>query len=249
MLTRNIFISRILALHQEIRKKINEVGIIRTIKLSEHKLINEIGKFISFNKNNKHPFDLMYGTDTDGIIKPDYLDIPIEKTVHAVRYQTAIVDVFLGILNSLLISHEEFLFIDLGSGKGRALLLASKFPYKEIIGIELSENLHEIAIKNIQIYRDELQKCYKIKSICCDVYSYEMPHDENIVFYLYNPFDAHVMRSVLQKIENIIQRYHKKIFIAYLKPVHRDVFDQSAYLQIVRETERYIIYKNSILIS
>jgi hypothetical protein len=190
-----------------------------------------------------HPFDRKYGTDTSGIIKPEALDIPDDKMAHANRYQTAIVEVFFDIVNSLAISYEEFLFVDLGSGKGRALLLASQFPFKGIIGVELSAYLHGIACRNIQIYRDELQQCHKIQSVCQDVTNYQIPH-EKLVFYMFNPFDGQVMRAVLSNIEDSIRGYHRDIYIAYLKPVYRNAFDRAALLQIVKETERYVIYKN-----
>jgi SAM-dependent methyltransferase len=230
-------------LRREIRRKFREVGIGGAIKLGVRKLIRELCQFASSKKQYLDSFDLKYGTDTSGIIKPGALDIPDDKVVHAVQYQTAIVDVFLDILNSLSISYEEFFFVDMGSGKGRALLLASHYPFKGIIGVEFSENLHKIASSNISIYKDKLQQCHRIQSVCEDVADFETPK-EKIVFYLFNPFDDHVVRSVLSNIEDSIRRYFRDIYIAYLKPVHRDVFDRATFFQIVKETERYVIYKN-----
>ena len=236
------------ALRREIQRKIREVGIVGTLKLGVRKLICDMREALHLKKQDSHPFDLRYGTDTSGIIKPGALDIPDDKVEHAVQYQTAIVDVFLDILNSLSISYEEFIFVDMGSGKGRALLLASQYPFKGIIGVELSENLHRIACRNIQIFKDEGQQCNKIQSLCLDVADYEIPK-EKIVFYLFNPFDGHIMRSLLLNIEDSIHRYPRDIYIAYLKPLHRDVFDRSAFLQIAKETERYVIYKNELCAS
>lgn len=231
---------------RQIGRQCREVGITGTFKLCAGKLISEASELFSLKKEAVHPFDLKYGTETSGIIKPRSLDIPDEMVLHAIRYQTAIVEVFLDILTSLSISYEDYLFVDLGSGKGRALLLASQFPFKGVIGVELSANLHRIACQNIQVYRDELQQCHKVQSVCEDAGNYEIP-DENIVFYLYNPFDEHVMRVVLSNIQGSIRRYPRDIYLAYLKPVYRDVFERAGFLQIVKETERYVIYKNKPL--
>src|SRR5690242_5062036 len=38
----------------------------------------------------------------------------------------------------------DFTFIDLGSGKGRTLLMASDYPFRAIIGVELLPALHQI---------------------------------------------------------------------------------------------------------
>jgi hypothetical protein len=227
----------------KIRSKIGKIGLGGTIKLGVYKLISKVRELAFLKKQDVHPFDLKYGTDTSGIIKPEALDISADKVAHAIRYQTAKVEVFLDILNSFSISYEDFFFIDLGSGKGRALLLASQFPFKGIIGVELSAHLHKIACRNIEIYRDKLQQCHRIQSICEDVTNYTIPH-EKIVFYLFNPFDEQVMDKLLSNIGDSLHRYHRDIYIAYLKPVHREVFDYASILQIVKQSERYVIYKN-----
>ena len=79
--------------------------------------------------------------------------------------------------------------------------------------------------------------------MCEDVTNYKIP-DDKIVFYLFNPFDEHVMRSVLHNIEESLHIYPREIYIAYLRPVYRNVLDKSEFLQEIKETERYIIYKN-----
>jgi hypothetical protein len=231
------------ALYLKIKRKVSEIGVVGTVQLGVSKLISEISALGSSKKQDLHPFDLKYGTDTSGIIKPEALDIPDGRKKHAVRYQTAIVDVFIEILDSLPIVFEEYFFLDLGSGKGRALLLASQYPFKGIIGVELSEALNTIACRNIHIYRDELQRCHGIQSVCDDVANCEIPK-EKTVFYLYNPFDDHVMRAVLSNIEDSLSKHPRDIYIAYLKPVHRDLFDRAQFLKINKETERYVIYQN-----
>lgn len=236
-------ISKASALRREIQNKIRKIGIVETIKSGATKLIGEMGALVFLKKQGLHPFDIKYGTDTSGIIKPEALDIPDDKIMHAVRYQTAIVDVFFDALKSLPIDFEEFLFVDLGSGKGRALLLASEYPFKAIWGVELSLSLQAIANRNIQIYKSESQRCHLVQSICEDVTKFQIPK-EKIVFYLFNPFDDHVMCTVARNIEDSLQEYFRDIYIVYLKPVHRNIFDQAAFLNITVETERYVIYKS-----
>jgi SAM-dependent methyltransferase len=50
-------------------------------------------------------------------------------------------------------SLDEFTFIDIGCGKGRALLLASKFGFQRILGLELSSRLVAVAKTNISKYQ------------------------------------------------------------------------------------------------
>src|SRR4051794_15187739 len=65
-------------------------------------------------------------------------------------------------------SLEDFTFVDLGSGKGRTLLMASHYPFRRILGIELLPSLHRIAVDNLAQYKSNLQRCFALESICAD---------------------------------------------------------------------------------
>ena len=67
---------------------------------------------------------------------------------YAVRYDPSNPEVVRGLISKLQIDYSRFSFIDFGSGKGRVLLVAAGFPFKEVIGVEFSRELHEVALKN-----------------------------------------------------------------------------------------------------
>src|SRR6204780_4588149 len=79
----------------------------------------------------------------------------------------------------------EFVFVDLGSGKGRTLLLASDYPFRRIVGVELLPTLNQIAQENLQKYRSESQKCFALESFCGDATAFAFPA-EPMVLYLFN---------------------------------------------------------------
>ena len=110
--------------------------------------------------------------------------------------------------------------------------------FKRVLGVELDPGLCEIARKNMKRLNIEgvsiLNKDATLIAEELDIFNY---------FYLYNPFDAQVMRSLLSNIEDSINKYPREIYIAYLKPVHRKVFDRAPFLRIIKETERYLIYE------
>jgi len=99
-------------------------------------------------------FDRAYDVDTDG----DFggwtylsdLSIPSPNWIHGNNYTGIDPERFSGILAGVTIKFEDFVFIDFGSGKGRALLLASEFPFKRIVGVEFSPELHAAAVDNIR---------------------------------------------------------------------------------------------------
>jgi methylase of polypeptide subunit release factors len=50
---------------------------------------------------------------------------------------------------SLDVEHKDFTFIDLGSGKGRALVLALSYPFRRVVGVEFALELHRVAEANL----------------------------------------------------------------------------------------------------
>jgi SAM-dependent methyltransferase len=96
------------------------------------------------------------------------LNIPRPNWIYGNDYSGIAPERFFAILSSLNLRFEDFTFIDFGSGKGRALLLASEFPFKRIIGVEFSPELHAIAQRDIERYNSAGQKCKSIESVCSD---------------------------------------------------------------------------------
>jgi hypothetical protein len=77
-------------------------------------------------------------------------------------------------------------FADLGSGKGKELIVASQFPFKRVVGVELSAELVRLARVNVERARRRLH-ARDIEVITRDVLEGEVPDDLTFVF-LYCPF-------------------------------------------------------------
>jgi len=190
-------------------------------------------------------FDATYGTDTAGIIQPWNLDIPDSLVGQAVQYGTAGCSGFTALLASLNIAHQNYVFIDLGSGKGRALLLASRFPFKQILGVELSSQLHQVALLNITRFRADWQQCARVMTVCENATAFKFPA-ENIVLYLYNPFGAETLRTVVTNMESSLRVLPRRVYVIYVKPAHRKVFDESEDFSLMRSMQSDLIYANSM---
>src|SRR3984957_2898222 len=89
-------------------------------------------------------------------------------------------------INQTTINFRDFVFTDLGSGKGRTLLMASDYPFRRIIGVELLPTLHQIAQENLSKYHGETQKCFAVESVCADAVHFAFPA-EPMVLYLFHP--------------------------------------------------------------
>jgi SAM-dependent methyltransferase len=157
-----------------------------------------------------------------------------------VQYQASEPELFGEILRSLPVSVEGFTFIDLGSGKGRTLLMASHYPFQRIIGVELLEELNAIAVANIARYKSEQQKCFVIESHAGDARRFEFP-GAPIILYLFNPFPKHVLREVLANLHASMRRIPRPVYVIYHNLIHESVFAEQKWLHQVRRTHQWLV--------
>src|ERR1035438_2297402 len=105
-------------------------------------------------------FDRKFGVDTSGIVYLSDLDIASPNFVHGTRYGPTLKKTFDEVVGQVPIAHSDFVFIDVGSGKGAVLLYASEYPFQRVVGVEFSRELHEIAQKNIARYQNPARRCF-----------------------------------------------------------------------------------------
>jgi len=177
--------------------------------------------------------DARLGVDTAGVITPEHLDIDGIRKRQAVQYQpTGSLSFGLALAN-LPINHSDYVFVDYGSGKGRALFLAAQFPFKKCVGVELSRNLHRICEDNIGRLRSKSLKCRDIRSICCDAASFPIP-EEPAVLYFFQPFNRDVFSIVLGNILRSLRSCPRDLLVLYYHPGLEDHIGQTDFLYRVR---------------
>lgn len=106
-------------------------------------------------------------------------------------------------------------FIDLGSGMGRAVLIASELPFRRVIGVELSPELHAAALANLAKAR--IKRPEVIELVCADVRGYQVPDDVTVV-YLFNPFNGEVFDAAVAQILASYDRAPRRMRIVYCLP-------------------------------
>jgi SAM-dependent methyltransferase len=140
------------------------------------------------------------------------------------------------------IDFREFAFIDLGSGKGRTLLMASDYPFRRIMGVELLPSLNEIAQQNLAEYRSQSQKCFAIESICADATSFDPPR-EALVIYLFNPFPESGLRRSLANLAKSLAEHPRPTYILYSNPQLDSVMTETGCLKRITGTHQYSIFR------
>jgi SAM-dependent methyltransferase len=135
----------------------------------------------------------------------------------------------------------DFVFIDLGSGKGRTLLMASDYPFCRVVGVELLPALNLIAQENLNKYRSDAQKCFAIESTCADAAGFDFP-GEPIVLFLFNPFPESGLRRVIANLEQSLREYPRKVYVLYHNPLLEHVLSASAILKRICGTHQYSLF-------
>ncbi|MGA2353373.1 MAG: class I SAM-dependent methyltransferase [Terriglobales bacterium] len=156
-------------------------------------------------------------------------------------YQPTEPSLFREMMASLPIALDEFTFIDIGSGKGRTLLMASEYPFKKIVGVELIAELHRAAEENIRAYKSATQRCSQIEAVCADAREFPFP-DESLVLYLFNPLPEAGMRRLLANLEASLAEKSRTVYVLYHNPLLEHVIGERTGFEKVGGTEQFSVY-------
>jgi len=137
----------------------------------------------------------------------------------------------------------DFVFVDLGSGKGRTLLMASEYPFRRVVGVELLPALHQAAQENLSKYRSESQKCFALESVCADATEFPFPA-EPMVLFLFNPFQEAGLKRVIANLEESLRANPRSVYVLYHNPLLEHVLSESAALKKIGGTHQYVIYRS-----
>jgi hypothetical protein len=182
----------------------------------------------SYIEERKEAFDARFGTDTAAPF------LGSARTPGAYFYVATTASVIYEILSSLALPPDTFAFVDMGSGKGRALLVASEFAFAKIVGVELSSHLHRIAVANIERYSPASQRCTEFQLHCMDVVDYRYGK-EPLVLFLFDPFGRETLQKVIANLEASLSAMPREAYVVYVYPQFEDVLQNSRLLRRVKE--------------
>jgi SAM-dependent methyltransferase len=163
-------------------------------------------------------FDAKYGLDTQMPVPVSDLETSAPGARFANRYEGTPIAALHKIIRRLKVRQSRFTFIDLGSGKGRVLLIAAQYRFKSVIGVEFSKKLHDIALLNITKFAESgLTKTSAI-STNCDAGEFDFSGLGDKIVFCYNPFGADLMNRVLDNLQSPACQGGETIFL-YLGPM------------------------------
>lgn len=151
-----------------------------------------------------HPFDRAWGTDTGGLIPRESLLTGHASDRHLTAYY-AVAPSILDVLIDLWLQTppvfpiDRYTFLDLGAGKGRALMTATLHPFAEAVGIELNPALAAICRKNLKLFTKVAPILTHPVLIEGDVLEAPLP-DGPVLAFMFHPFEAPLLRRFLKRI-------------------------------------------------
>ena len=129
---------------------------------------------------------------------------------------------------------ERDVLLDYGCGLGRAVVVGALYPFRKVIGVELSAELSQAARQNVRRAAPRL-RCSAVEIVTADAAEYQVPPEVNCVF-LFNPFTGPVLRAVLDRLHHSWLQHPRKLRLVYLYPSHEpNLLEECHWLEAERE--------------
>jgi SAM-dependent methyltransferase len=127
--------------------------------------------------------------------------------------------------------------VDVGAGLGRVVLHAARRPYRQIVGVEISPALLEVAKDNRAAYRGELA-CRDIRLVRADAADFTFPRGD-LVVYLYNPFRTEVLAPLLDR---LCADRRRDVALVYHTPLERAALDAHLAFELIADLGFGLVY-------
>jgi hypothetical protein len=194
-------------------------------------------------------FDRRHGTDTAGEVNLSETGVSAQDAARGhLVYRPVWEADFHGALGGLGIDFSGYTFIDIGSGKGKLLMLASDYPFARIVGVEFSPGLHAIAVANLARYASTSQRCRDLESTQCDALHYSLP-DGPLVCLLFSALDRGTMQAFLVRLDRDVAVRDDPVFLLFGSLRRVAELKQSippfANLRLVHEDRKLMTFANA----
>ena len=195
---------------------------------------------------NDRSFDRRYGTRTftRGSLKHKQTDVLGPNGDENQGHQPIQVRVFSRMVKDFrqLEDPSHFVFLDLGSGRGRAVLMAAERRFKKCIGVEFSKAIHSIAEENAHAFVSKMKNAPPVEFHLRDAADFSLPVEDTVCF-LYNPFGPRVMESVLANVKDSLQAHPRSFYLIYRNPLLAAQIESGDLLVPVIRRQSYIVYR------
>jgi len=199
-------------------------------------------RLLAEHLRHESAFDAAHNVDTAGRADLSALDVVGRNRDHGHYYHGVDAPLCRRIVGALPIDHPRYTFVDFGSGKGKALLVAAEWPFASIVGVEFAKELHDVAESNIRSYRNPRQQCRAVSSVWMDAAQYDLPRGSLVLFF-YNPFNEVVLNNVLANVQASLAREPRDVWACYANPYAHAPLDDASFAELALSGPGYRIYR------
>jgi SAM-dependent methyltransferase len=183
-----------------------------------------------------HPFDQIHSTDTSGLVPAHDLVTGHPHDEHVTAYYGVAPSILRALIQQWFATNPphhitDYTFLDIGAGKGRAILLASEFPFRQVIGVELNPAMAAIARSNAEIWSrthasdPTASATAPIQIVQDDALNLAFPSTPTLVF-LFHPFEDPVLKLLLRRIETLFADRVGSLDLLYVNAEHGSTLDR-----------------------
>lgn len=194
----------------------------------------ETREYYAKREREAREFDSALGMDTGGTTHLFNLTTNSPNVEHAGPFIATSPAQFEEAMAMLDVDPAGMTFVDLGSGKGRALFMAAKFPFARITGVEFAEELHATSEDNIRRFGDA-----RIDNALGDAEQFVYP-DGDLVVFMNNPFDRPLVERIVAKLEQTVRENPRVLRVVYINQAAADLFRHSPWFTVAEAEGRVV---------
>ena len=180
-------------------------------QLNEHGIRNTI--FRAFYRWRCNRRERQLGIQTTASIDGQQLGNGAEENL---GYQPIPFESFDRAMEHVDLSSGNEVFIDYGCGMGRAVVMAGLLPFKRVLGVELSDELADVARQNLSVAKHQMQST-ESEIFTADATRFDLPDDVSVVF-MFNPFCGEILQNVLDRIRQSLCDKPRRCCFIYAQP-------------------------------
>lgn len=186
----------------------------------------DIREYRRFKAEADRAYDEQWGVDTGGTQLLADLTIDSPNAALGGSHIATGPRQFHRAMSGLDIDPATCTFVDLGSGKGRALMMAAEYPFAAITGVEFARELDAIARRNLAMLGDPRVSCH-----LGDAATFQYPPTDLVVF-MNNPFDPPLVERIARQLEATARAHPRIVRVVYINPCAIEVFAGPPWLRV-----------------
>lgn len=212
-----------------LQQSLARVGVWGTVRLIVRKLVGRVtARLIDQLLNITTERHIELNEPAAGTLRT--IDDDVDQLVH---YEPTSFLGFRRMVGTLPITYSDFVFVDIGCGLGRVLINAATYPFRRVVGVEVSTSMAQTARRNVEQAR--LLRFRTTIAVRCDDARNLTYEEDGYVIFMFNPFGESVMRDIVSSMEDAVRERNVKFFVVYYNNEQAGVFHRSG---MFREIDR-----------